>query len=95
MYILLQDKITESDLASADIMLRCFLREISELYSDYDYLYNVHQISHFITYVREWGPFPFTSAFSFESYYGVLNRTVHGTKHHAKELVENILYSGS
>jgi len=42
-YILLQDEISEADLQSSEIMLRCFLRDVGVLYSNHDYVYNVHQ----------------------------------------------------
>jgi len=90
LYILLQDKISESDLSVADVMLKCFLRGVRNLYSEHDYVYNVHQLSHFVEYVKLWGPLFATSGFPYEGQNGIMTRMVQGTKHQAKELVENL-----
>lgn len=60
------------------------------MYREKDYLYNVHTLIHLPLYVRRWGPLWATSAFGFESYYGVLAHCIHGSKNPGKELVKNI-----
>ena len=43
-HILLKESISEEDLQTADIMLRCFVRDVAELYHKKYYTYNVHRL---------------------------------------------------
>ncbi|KAK3926430.1 S-adenosylmethionine decarboxylase proenzyme [Frankliniella fusca] len=88
--ILLKDCISEDELKAAEIMLRCFVRDVGVLYHKKFYTYNVHNLLHLCTLVRRWGNLWATSAFHFESYNGFITSHVHGTKHLGKELLNNI-----
>lgn len=59
-------------------------------YHEKYYLYNVHTLIHLPLYVRRWGPLWATSAFGFESYYGVIAHRIHETTNPGKEFVKNI-----
>lgn len=89
-YLLLKEEISPTDIDMAETMLKLFVRDIGQLYREKDYLYNVHTLIHLPLYVRRWGPLWATSAFGFESYYGVLAHCIHGSKNPGKELVKNI-----
>lgn len=89
-FLLLQDKISPSDLDTADELYRMFNEQLSGLYRKQDYTYNNHQLLHYKLMVRFWGNLQLISAFSFEGNNGVLARMIHGTKHKGKELAINI-----
>ena len=89
-FILLKDDISRRDLETANVMLRCFLRQVGHLYSWKNYTYNVHNLLHLALLVERWGPMSCTSAFIFEDYNNVLANLLHGTKHLGQELVNNI-----
>ncbi|KAK3930281.1 DNA-directed RNA polymerase II subunit RPB1, partial [Frankliniella fusca] len=89
-YNLLKDCISDKDLNSTEIMLRCFVRDVNTLYHPRYYTYNVHNLLHLCTLVKRWGPLWATSAFEFENYNGFITSHVHGTKHLGKELLNNI-----
>jgi hypothetical protein len=89
-YLLLKDCISDNDLKAADVMLRCFVRDIHKLFNDKCYTYNMHTLLHLVQLVQRWGPLWATSAFDFESYNGYITKSVHGTKHLGKELLHNI-----
>ncbi|KAK3911121.1 4'-phosphopantetheinyl transferase B, mitochondrial, partial [Frankliniella fusca] len=55
-YLLLKDSISVDDLNASEIMLRCFVRDVSTLYHKKFYTYNVHTLLHLPLLVRRWGP---------------------------------------
>ncbi|KAJ1518919.1 hypothetical protein ONE63_011471 [Megalurothrips usitatus] len=90
MYILLQERISHTELKSAELMLRSFVRDYKKLYGENTYTYNLHTLLHVCTLVKRWGPMWATSAFIFENFNGFISAHLHGTKHLAKELINNI-----
>lgn len=92
-FILTKKCILEHDSNVADIMLRCFVREIGPLYDWSYYTYNVHNLLHLALYVKRWGPFWVTSTFPFEDFNRVLASCLRGTKNLGKELINNIKIS--
>lgn len=78
------------DLKQTEILLKLFVRDIGELYSDREYSYNVHQLLHIVLCVKRWGPLWATSAFSYENYNNVIATCVHGSKHLGQEIIHNL-----
>ncbi|KAK3929596.1 CRISPR-associated endonuclease Cas9 [Frankliniella fusca] len=89
-FLLLKEEISNEDLDRAKTMLNEFVRNVSVLYRDWDYVYNVHQLCHLPLYVKRFGPLWSTSAFFFEGCNGNLAGLIHGTKNRGKELMKNI-----
>jgi len=54
-YTLLKESITENDIIRAEIKLRMFVRQLSNLYGDRYYVYNVYNLLHLCEYVRKLG----------------------------------------
>ncbi|KAJ1520417.1 hypothetical protein ONE63_003549 [Megalurothrips usitatus] len=90
MHILLSEKITKEDLKAAEIMLRCFVRDFANLYGEKYCTYNIHNLLHYSLLVERWGPLWATSAFIFEDYNGFLKNHIFGSKHYARELLNNL-----
>ena len=88
--ILLKDAISDDELNAAEIMLRSFVRDISPLYGDLCYTYNIHNLLHLCLLVRRWGNLWATSAFNFEGFNGYISSHIHGTKHLGKEFVIHV-----
>lgn len=94
-YLLLQRNISTEDLKKAEILLRLFVRDIKNLYSDRLLTYNTHQLLHLPLFVQRWGPLWATSAFPFENYNGFLTNFLHSTNNVGQELVNSIkIYNG-
>lgn len=89
LYILLQDSVSKTDIARADVMLNMFCREFADLYSNENYTYYVHNLLHLALSVERSGP-AWNSAFQFESFNGTLAEFIHGSKHQGKELVNSV-----
>ncbi|KAK3913547.1 Receptor-like kinase TMK4, partial [Frankliniella fusca] len=89
-HLLLKDSISNEEINVAEVMLRCFVRDVGTLYHNKFYTYNMHNLLHLPLLVRRWGPLWATSAFDFESYIGYITSHVHGTKHLDKEFLNNI-----
>ena len=90
LYLLLKDNISKTDIAKAEIMLKMFCRDFSRLYKADHYTYYVHNLLHLPLSVQRYGPLWSNAAFQFESFNGTLAKFIHGTKHQAQELVNNI-----
>ncbi|XP_026289499.1 uncharacterized protein LOC113214374 [Frankliniella occidentalis] len=89
-YLLLQDFVSETDVAKANLLLRMFCRSFPVLYKHEFYTYYIHQLCHLGLTVQRYGPLHTNSAFMFESFNGTLAKYIHGTKNQGKELVNNI-----
>ncbi|KAK3908005.1 Nonribosomal peptide synthetase lcsA [Frankliniella fusca] len=89
-YLLLQDYVSETDVAKSNILLRMFCRSFSVLYKPDFYTYYFHQLCHLSLTVQRYGPLHTNSAFMFESFNGTLSKYIHGTKNQGQELVNNI-----
>ena len=89
-YILLKDAISETELKSAEIMLKSFVRDVGSLYGPACYTYDVHNLVHLVLLVQRCGNLWATSAFTFETFNGFVSAQLHGTKHLEKELANNI-----
>ena len=90
MHILLCDKLTESLIDAAELMLKDFCNLLPSLYGENNCTHNVHLLSHLAKYVRLWGPLWTHSAFGFENKSGLLKREFHGTNKIVKQLLFNI-----
>ena len=79
-HILLRDRISQSALDRAHILLDQFYRDFANLYGEGSCGLNVHNVgSHLVHYVRMWGPLYGWSCFGFEDSNAELLNTVHGT----------------
>ena len=67
MHILLQDKLSESKIKTAEVMLMDYHKLLPELYGEKSCAFNAHSLIHLPKYVRFWGPLWTHSAFGFES----------------------------
>lgn len=87
---LVKDTIEIEDLEESDKLLKLFVLQIENLYNDRQLTYNVHKLLHLVLCVKRWGPLRGTSAFAFENYNGFIAKCVHGKKHFAQEIVNNV-----
>ncbi len=67
MYYLLQEDISDQELALCERLLDKFVMETHTLYGIEQMSYNVHQLTHLVQCVRDCGPLWRTSSFPFES----------------------------
>lgn len=79
-FLLLKDKVTNIDLASASNYIKKFVHQIPEIYGMCHMSYNVHQLTHLICSVELHGPLWSSSAFVFEGHNQKLTRLCHGTQ---------------
>ena len=89
-HILLQNEITESQIAAADDMLRDFHCLLPELYGEARCTHNAHLLTHLVKYVRLWGPLWTHSAFGFESMNGRLKCLFHSRSRIFHQLMFNV-----
>jgi len=78
-YLLLTEGLTSDDLARAELLLGTFVKNVQRLYGDNAMSLNVHNLTHLVHFVKQWGPLWAWSCFSFESFNGEIKRSVHGT----------------
>ena len=79
-YLLLQDNISEAQLATAEQLLHQFRRTFSNLYQERYETLNVHQLLHLVDNVKDLGPLYSHSRFPFEDKNGFVLRLIHGTQ---------------
>lgn len=87
---LVKSIITQADLEESDKLLKLFVSQVKNLYSDRQLSYNMHQLLHLTFCVKKEGPFQGTSAFSFENYNGFIAKCVHGSKYFGQEIVHSV-----
>ncbi|KAK3920115.1 Cadmium/zinc-transporting ATPase HMA2 [Frankliniella fusca] len=87
---LLQEIISEEDLALADRLLSIFVRDYQELCCVRHMTYNLHCLSHLALVTRWWSSPWAVSAFKFESLNGTLTRLCHGTIRITTELSNTV-----
>ncbi|CAC5413226.1 unnamed protein product [Mytilus coruscus] len=97
-FLLLQEKITPRDIKRAELLLDTFYKCSKPLYGDAVFGLNVHNISHIIKLVEDWGPLWTFSCFSFESFNGEISKSIHGKGNvsgevywavHSEKIIEN------
>ncbi|KAE8741282.1 hypothetical protein FOCC_FOCC013204 [Frankliniella occidentalis] len=89
-YLLLQNSVSDIDIAKSTAMLELFCADFTRLYKADFFTYYVHNLLHLPLIVKRNGPLWSHSAFQFENFNGKLAKFIHGSKHQAKELVNNI-----
>ena len=80
MYILLQNEITFDELNHSKRLIESFQRGAQRLYGVTSMTSNVHQLTHLVESVFNWGPLPAHNGFPFENANGLLLNTIHGAK---------------
>lgn len=85
-YTLLLESITQEQVDVAEQLLVKFVTDHHVLYKERFCSFNVHQLTHIIDSVRNWGPLWATSAFLFEDRNGQLVRLAKGTQAVAQQL---------
>lgn len=85
-YMLLQEKITNEDICTAETNLNKFADQFEELYGKHNVTINLHLLRHLANSVRHNGPLWAHSAFAFETNNGVLIRTSHATNNFLMDL---------
>lgn len=88
--MLLKESITRDELDQVERNLFAFVRETETLYGPQVMSYNLHQVLHLALAVRRWGLLWVTSAFPFEHMNGLIGHSVHGTRNHGSEIINNI-----
>ncbi|KAE8740223.1 hypothetical protein FOCC_FOCC014275 [Frankliniella occidentalis] len=88
--LLLQEQISETDIARADIMLQMFVADFHTLYKSELSTYYLHNVRHLALVVKRFGPLWCNSAFQLESFNGSLRQFIHGTKNQGQELINNV-----
>lgn len=78
--MLTKSSISSDDLNKADHCLSQFTKKFQVLYGKMHMTYNVHQLTHLVQAVIDWGPLPCYSSFIFEGFNMVLLSLFHGTQ---------------
>ncbi len=90
LHILLNNRITLSQVDAAGQLLHDFYVLFPELYGESSCTHNLHLLSHLTKYVRLWGPLWTHSAFGFESKNGQLKHLFHGRNNIVNQLLFNV-----
>jgi hypothetical protein len=85
---LLKERITEDFLVMAEPVLKRFVLLVARLYGVQHVTFNIHQLTHIVDSVRQWGPLWATSAFPFEGNNQVLLGLFHGKTHAPQQITE-------
>jgi hypothetical protein len=88
--LLISDKVSAEDIASADRLLSQFYNEAASHYSDAVLTYNMHLLTHAPDCVRRWGPLWGYSLFQFEHANGIIGGLFKGTRGVAMQIVKNL-----
>ena len=78
-FLLLGDCITKEDVSRAQHLIEVFVKHYGAAYGKENMGQNVHNLTHMVDSVRQWGPLWTYSCFGFESFNGDILKTVHGT----------------
>ena len=89
MHILLQTRVSDTQIQAAQTMLDDFYILLPELYGNQMCVLNMHLLSHMAHFVRLWGPLWTHSAFVFES----MNGHITGMIHSRYEVANQLLFS--
>lgn len=89
-HLLLQQSVSFSDIRKSEASLIAFVKKMELLYGKENVSFNVHQLTHLATSVRNWGPLWSTSAFIFESNNGFLKTLYNGTQCVPQQIVETL-----
>ncbi|CAB4019393.1 Hypothetical predicted protein [Paramuricea clavata] len=79
-YLLTKSSISSADLDKAAHCLSQFTQKFQLLYGKKHMTYNVHQLTHLVQAVIDWGPLPCYSSYIFEGFNMVLLSLFHGTQ---------------
>lgn len=90
-YLLLQDTISEDEIAKAENMLIRFADEFETKYGKNSVTMNVHLLRHISNAVRNLGPLWAQSVFGFETNNGVLVQSANGSKRLVEEMAEKYI----
>lgn len=78
--LLLQDCVSEYDLNKAESMLEQYALTTEDLYGTFEMTYNMHQVTHYASSVRHWGPLWSRTSYPFENAIGSLKRLVKASR---------------
>jgi hypothetical protein len=92
-YLLLKDKITQSDLENAKRSLLQFVSRFQQLYGAMNMRYNVHLLIHIPDCILNCGPLWAYSLFHFEDNIGILVSYVQGNNEGNKQVISKYLLS--
>ncbi|XP_052694382.1 uncharacterized protein LOC128172646 [Crassostrea angulata] len=101
-FLLLQEKITAKDLNRCKKLLDVFYKCMAPLYGEETCGLNVHNLSHIVECVENWGPLWAYSCFSFDSCNGEISKAIHGKGNvsgevywavHSEKILENEIKS--
>ena len=90
MHILLQARVSGTQIQAAQSMLDDFYVLLPELYGNQMCVLNMHFLSHMAHFVRRWGPLWTHSAFAFESMNGHIASMIHSRYEIANQLLFSI-----
>jgi hypothetical protein len=88
--LLLGDKIELHEIGKAESLLKEFCDEAPTLYGKKVCTFNMHQLNHFASYVRHWGPLWDNSMFQYEHNNGELTGLFCGTREIAMQIVKKL-----
>ncbi|XP_069136597.1 uncharacterized protein [Argopecten irradians] len=77
-YLLLKQNVSSADIDRAESLLLSFYQYAGDIYGDQFLGLNVHNLQHYASCVRMWGPLWAYSCFGYESCNGDILKTVHG-----------------
>lgn len=85
-YTVLQEGISPQDPKRADNLLQAFTRNVQVLYGKRFMSLNVHNLTHLVRFVSEWGPLWAWSCFCFESFNREIMKSIHGIGNVCKQV---------
>ena len=90
-YLLTKSSISPADLNKASHCVLKFAKNFQVLYGKMHMSYNVHQLTHLVQAVIDWGPLPCYSSYIFEGFNMVLLNLFHGTQAVPHQIVNSFL----
>lgn len=84
--LLLTTGLSPEDLKRAELLLEKFVENVPTLYGHNANSLNVHNLTHLVHFVRQWGPLWAWSCFSFESFNDEIKKSVHETGNVCKQI---------
>ena len=90
-FLLTKSSIQRCEINKSNARLSKFVRDFQQLYGDVNMTYNIHQLSHLIQTVIDWGPLSGYSTYVFEGFDLVLLKFFHGTQAVPSQIANSFL----
>lgn len=85
----MKEEIKFQEIQISETLLQLYCLQLESLYPPQVLTYNAHQLLHIPLIVRRLGPLWAYSSFSFESFNGIISKSIHSSNLILKQVVNN------